>query len=89
MHRELDRARDRHGGGPAWLTNAVGYLDSVPLAHGGKVLPRDQLWIVVQGQDANEESSARCFAAQLGASAIVVARTRIEQSYEPRLIPAR
>jgi hypothetical protein len=89
LHRQLDRAGNLYGGGPAWLTNAVDYLDSVPRANGGMSLQRDRLWIVVQGQDTNEESSARRIARRLGVSAIVVARTRIDQSYEPRLIPAR
>lgn len=89
LHGEFDRDRKEHGFGAAWLTNAVGYLDRVPSAHGGKALPHDRLWIVVQGYDTKHEKPARLLAAKLGAATVIVARTRLDQSYEPRVIAVK
>jgi len=86
LHGEFERDRKEHGFGASWLTNAVDYLERVPPAHGGKTLPRERLWVVVQGYDTAHEKSARKLAAELGAATVIVARTKLDQSYEPRTI---
>jgi len=40
----------------------------------------------VQGSTKEEELAARRIAAQTGAGAVIVARAKIDQSYEPRII---
>jgi hypothetical protein len=89
LHREFERGSGLYGSDAGWLTNAVAYLDSVPPANRGKALSRDRLWLVIQGKDAAEESAARQIAKQLGAATTIVARTRIDQSFEPRIISAK
>jgi hypothetical protein len=89
LTRELDRERPDYGEGPGWLKNAVAYLDQVPPKNDGKALPHDRLWLVVQGQDPKHEAAARQMAAGAGAQAVVVARTRLDQSYEPRIVPVK
>jgi hypothetical protein len=88
LHREFGRAGEFYGSDAAWLTHAVNYLDRVPLARGGPVLPREQLWLVVEGGHSDEQN-ARRRAKDLSASTIIVTRTRIDQTYLPRLIPAK
>jgi hypothetical protein len=50
--------------------------------------PTRQLWVVVEGNN-DEENIARHAAAQVGVGAVLVARSKIEQSYEPRMISAK
>jgi len=88
LHREFGRAGDLYGNDAAWLSNAVAYFDQTPPAHGGEALAHDRLWLVVEGGH-NDEASARRRAKELGASAILVTRTRIDQSYKPRIISAK
>ena len=89
LHREFERGSGLYGSGAGWLTNAVAYLDNIPPANGGNALARNRLWLVIQGKDAVEESAARQIAKQLGAATTLVARTRIDQSFEPRIISAK
>jgi hypothetical protein len=86
LHRELDRAGAFYGPGAAWLTNAIHYLDSIPSANAERPGPRDRLWMVVQGRDANEESSARHIAGQSGVSPPSSWLERASTNHEPRLI---
>ena len=83
LHKEFGRGHEQ--GGPAdWLTGAVKYAEEQ--AH--KPVPRDGLWLVVQGYDVPpaEEAVVRRAAVTTGAGAVLVARTRIDQSYAPRVI---
>jgi hypothetical protein len=87
LHRELQRDRQEYGGPGGWMTHAMTYLDEQT----AKPFPRQRLWLVVQGYDvsAEEEAAARRAAAQLQPSVILVARSRINQSYEPRMVKVR
>lgn len=87
LHREFRRDRKEYGGPAGWVTRAVEYCDK---QGGGRPLPRARLWVVVQGYDVptGEETAARAVALKSGAGAVVVARTRIDQSYEPRVVKA-
>src|SRR5262249_35111921 len=84
LHRELQRDRQEYGGRGGWITQAMKYLDE----HTAKPLPRQRLWLVVQGYDVppEEEAAARRAAAQLQPGVVLVARRRIDQSYEPRMV---
>jgi hypothetical protein len=85
LHKALQRTDRTFGGGPGWITNAVSYLNQTLPAHGGKAVPASQLWAVVEGSEA-EEDAARKTAAQAGVAAVIVARAKIDQSYEPRMV---
>jgi hypothetical protein len=87
LHKEFRRSGKKYGSGPNWITHAMRHLDHKDL----KVVPREKLWLVVQGYgvSSEEERSARKTAAQTGAAMVAVARTRIDQSYEPRVVRVR
>jgi hypothetical protein len=87
LHGALQRTQREFGGGPAWVTNALAYLDQTVPANRGKVISRQRLWIVVEGSLSAEEATARKLAATAGVGAVIVARAKIDQSYEPRMIP--
>jgi hypothetical protein len=88
LHAAFQRTEPAFGGGPGWVTNAIGYLNQTLPANGGKTVRADQLWAVVQGS-ADEEAVARKMAAQTGAAAVIVARAKIDQSYEPRMVSTK
>jgi hypothetical protein len=86
VHKELNRDRSEYGQSANWIARTVDYLDQLK----PKRLPHNRLWLVVQGYGLtpSEESAARETAKRTGASAVLVAKSRIDQSYEPRIIPA-
>lgn len=88
--KELGRDGPEYGEAAGWIAEAVDYLDKTPQQQGGKKLPHERLWLVVQGYDLPDESvaAARQAAAKTGAGAVFVALTRIDQSYEPRVVAA-
>src|SRR5206468_11643313 len=85
LHRELSRARKEYGEDAGWISRSVAYVDHVLPQHGGAIFPHRKLWLIVQGTNRDEELAARRIAAQTGAGTVVVARTKIDQSYEPRI----
>jgi hypothetical protein len=89
LHGEFQRAQNELGGGFGWLTNALAYLERVPPAQGGKAVPRERLWLVVQGVEKLDEQAARDLARRSGVGGVVVARVKIDQSYEPRIIAVK
>lgn len=90
-HQELGRDGLEYGGPAGWVGQAVDYLDQTLPPHEGEKLPRPRLWLVVQGYDLKPEqaNATREVAAKTGAGAVFVALTRIDQSYEPRIISAK
>lgn len=74
-----------------WVPQAVEYADTIPARLGGKVLPHERLWLVLQGHDvpAEAQAAARAAALQTGPAAILVALARLDQSYEPRVMPVK
>jgi len=86
LHTALQRTQTAFGGGAGWVTNALAYLDQTLPASGGKPVPRARFWVVVEGSGSGEEKEAREAAAKAGVGAVIVARARIDQSYEPRII---
>jgi len=90
-HQELGRDGLEYGGAAGWVGQAVDYLDNTPPRHGGEKLPRERLWLVVQGYNLSDEvvTAARQAAAKTGAGAVFVALARIDQSYEPRIVAAQ
>lgn len=82
LHTALQRTRKEFGGGPQWVTNAIAYLNQTVPVRKGKTVSPDRLWLVV-------EESAREIAAKAGVGAVIVARAKIDQSYEPRMISTK
>ncbi|MBA3481238.1 MAG: hypothetical protein H0T51_05425 [Pirellulales bacterium] len=84
LHKEFRRAGGKYGPAGSWITHAVQYLEHKEL----KTVPPQQLWLVVQGYDVTpaEEKATRQAASKTGAAMVVVARSRIDQSYEPRVV---
>lgn len=88
LHKELGREGSEYGGEAGWVPQVVGYLDETLPRHGGAALPHERLWLVVQGYDlpAGTVAAAREAAAATGVQAVFVAKTPIDQSYEPRIV---
>jgi hypothetical protein len=84
----LSRAleREQSGAGERWLDQTLAYLESIPPRHNGAKLPRSRAWVVIEG---GGDAAARRRAAQSGAGAVIVARVKLDQSYEPRLVPVK
>src|SRR5438034_7191474 len=59
LHTALQRTQNEFGGGPGWVTNAVSYLDETLPAKGGKPIPSQRLWVIVEGSHPGEEAGAR------------------------------
>ena len=91
LHRELGRVFSEYGGTTRWVGRAVDYLDRIVPQNGEEPIPHDRLWLIVQayGVSRAEENAARHAAAKTGAGAVVVARTRLNQSYEPRVVSVK
>jgi hypothetical protein len=88
LHREFQRDRCDYGGPAAWVSHVVDYCEKQA---GPTMVPRQRLWLVVQGYDvdAAEAAASRAVAMQAGVGAVVVARARLDQSYEPRVIKVK
>ena len=82
-HTPLQRTQKQFGGGPGWVTNAVAYLNQTVPSNKGKMIPKERLWAVVEGEEGRQ------VAIKAGLGGVIVARTSIEQSYEPRMVRAR
>ena len=89
LHTALQRTQQEFGGGPGWATNAIAYLDQTIPAYSGTAASRDRLWLVVESSRTGEETTARQVAARAGVGAVIVARAKIDQSYEPRMISTK
>jgi len=91
LHRELGRDLAGYGQPAGWIGRAVEYLDRTLPANGAQGVSHERLWLVVQGYGIpkGEEKSARRIAAQTGVSVVLVARSRIDQSFEPRNVTVK
>jgi hypothetical protein len=86
LHRELQRDRKEYGTPAGWIKHGADYVTKLDV----QPLPPSHFWLVIQGYDvtAEEEKAARRLAAERAPGAVLVARTRIDQSYEPRIATA-
>jgi hypothetical protein len=90
LQKELQRTGALYGAA-SWIPKAVDYIDTIPARQGKKALPHDRLWLVVQGDGVSEpeQAAARTAALQTNPAAVLVALTKIDQSYEPRVISVK
>ena len=88
LYRLFDRDRPRYGPTAGWVGHALESLQSMPPIRDGIAVPAARLAAVVQGWDVSEEQLRAQVeqANRHGVRQIVVARTPIEQSWEPRII---
>ncbi len=86
-HKELGRSGGVYRGA-GWLGDAVNYVRSKVEPGLGASLTHERLWIVVQGYDVSDAELAdtRQEAISLEPHGIIVSKTRIDQSYTPRII---
>jgi len=89
LHTALQRTQKEFGGGPGWVTNAIAYLDKTLAAKGGKAISADRLWVVVEDTRNAQAVTARELATKAGVGSVIVARAKIDQSFEPRMISAK
>ena len=89
VHTALQRTQTEFGGGPGWVTNAIGYVDQTVPKNGGKAISSDRLWVVIDGSQKAPENIARKLAANAGVAAVIVARAKIDQSYQPQMISTK
>jgi hypothetical protein len=87
LHKEFGRDRKEYAGPANWMKSNVAYVEK----QGVKPVARRRLWLVVQGYatDADEEATVRREAVKMGAAAVLVARTPLDQSYEPRIVKVK
>jgi hypothetical protein len=84
LHKELGRDRKEYSAKGDWIRQTMHHLQDENRVR----LPRLPLWAVVQGYDVNleEERAAQAAATRTGARVVVLARSRIDQSFEPRFV---
>jgi hypothetical protein len=84
LHNELQRDRKEYGAKVDWIRRSMQHLHELNRER----LPHVPLWAVVQGYDidSEDERAARVAARRSGASMVVVARSRVDQSFEPRFV---
>lgn len=86
LHQEFQRERKEYGTPSSWVDQCWSYCDKQ-----NSRLPHERLWLVVQGYNVRpeDELALRARAAKVGLGAVIAARTRIDQSYEPRIVKVK
>lgn len=70
----------------AWAFGPIAYLDAVLAAQGGEPVPHDRLWLVVEPEPDKSLSLLTGAASDRGVAVIWIALTKLDQSYEPRIV---
>ena len=90
-YREFQRDLPIYGEKAGWIHEAVTSFQTMPPRHGGDAIDASRLITVLQGWDGDESD----FAAQIrvatrsGCAGYIVAYSKIEQSWEPRVVKWR
>jgi hypothetical protein len=87
LHQEFQRERKEYGTPSNWVEQTWGFCDKQTANR----LPHERLWLVLQRYDVRpeDELALRARAAKAGMGAVIVARTKIDQSYEPRIVKVK
>jgi len=83
---QFDRTNVAFTHGVKWIEQPVAYLGETLPKNNGTRFPHERLWVVVEGRTAEEELAGRKAALKTGAANVIVARVRLDQSYEPRIV---
>jgi hypothetical protein len=88
LHRELQQPGPRDRPNAAWVASPLEYVEQIARANELERIAPERLWIVVEGQDLHvaEAQAVRDTVLRQRPAMVVVARVRIDQSYEPRII---
>jgi hypothetical protein len=90
LYRAFGRAAPRYGSEAGWVQQALASFLDMPPRHGGQSIPPGRVVAILQGWDVTETQRQaqiqRCQRA--GAKGYVMALTRIDQGWEPRLVRA-
>jgi hypothetical protein len=88
LYRAFGRDLPRYGGEAGWIQQALASFMEMPPKRGGQPIPPERVIAVLQGWDATDTQRQaqiqRC--QQAGARGYVMALTRIDQGWEPRLV---
>ena len=76
-----------YGESAGWIKHAIKTFETMPPAHGGTKIPANRLLVVLEGWGVEKEQVAQQIkvAEQSGVSRVLIAYSRIEQSWEPRI----
>ncbi|MEZ6062656.1 MAG: hypothetical protein R3C19_20115 [Planctomycetaceae bacterium] len=90
-YREFQRDSKVYGGKAEWIRQAVEFFETMPRREGARGVEAARLVTVVQGWGVDDDDIAAqiAVATDSGVSGFVVAYSRIEQSWEPRLLKWR
>ncbi len=90
---DFGRDQPRYGPSAGWVKHALGSFQSMPPQRGGKAVSADRLVAILQGWDVSaaqiQAQISQALAA--GAGGYVVARTKIDQDWSPKMftVPVR
>jgi hypothetical protein len=86
--REFERALPVYREPAGWVSHALSTFQTLVPQHGGKPVEPSRLMAVVQGWDVTDAEVAaqveRAWAARAGG--VIVARVKIEQQWQPRIV---
>jgi len=90
-YREFQRDLPVYGETAGWIHHAVTSFQSMPRHHGGNAIEASRLITVLQGWDVDETEIAAQIrvATSSGAAGYIVAYSKIEQKWEPRVVKWR
>jgi hypothetical protein len=87
-YREFQRDLPVYGETAGWIHHAVTSFQTMPRRHGGSAIEASRLITVLQGWDVDEADVATQIqaATHSGSAGYIVAYTKIEQKWEPRVV---
>lgn len=87
-YRELGRHKAQDTEPFAWIGDAIRSFQSMPPKHGGQAIAAERLIVVLEGWDAENADLQiqQQLAAEAGVRGVVVALTRIDQTWQPRAV---
>jgi hypothetical protein len=87
-YQDLGRDMPIYGRPAGWITHALETFQQMPLVNNAQPIPAQRLIAVLQGWDVTDEQieTQIARAQESGAAGYVVSHTRIEQSWEPRIV---
>jgi hypothetical protein len=90
-YRSFQRDLPIYGPEASWIRHAVKSFEAMPSQHQGQALPASRLLAVLQGWDMTEQEISRQIdvALDAGVNRYLVAYSKIEQSWQPRIMEVR